>query len=248
MGVGAGEGPVTVTKGHCAGDSAGLFLPVGLLPPARPRGRNLGCDSASGASSSCPGSPASRSLARNPGPFLLFFFSSSLRFPSQGAAQTPILMVNVEPLPNSTRPNISTPPWCARARSGFLSRLQLVLVLAGAQGVSVRVCVWAHTQGADSLQLGDFGQVWRYRVGVGVSEGELNRSVHISLLTSHFTPPPPPPPQRVCSLALGSISSLTFISGPFSKKTLPNRNRFLVRFLTSANLTFGVADLIMAAL
>lgn len=40
-----------------------------------------------------------------------------------------------------------------------------------------------HTQGADSLQLGDFGQGWRYLVEVGVSEKELNRSGHISLFT-----------------------------------------------------------------
>lgn len=132
-----------VTKGQCAGDSAGFFLSVGRLPRARPRGRNLSCDSASGASSSCPCFPASLSLARNPGLLFPFKFSS---FPSQGAAQTPIFMVNAEPCPNCTRQNVSTPPWCARARSGFLSRLQRVSVLAGAQGVSVCVCVCERTR------------------------------------------------------------------------------------------------------
>lgn len=46
-----------------------------------------------------------------------------------------------------------------------------------------------HTWGADSLRLGDFGQGWRYLVGVGVSEKELNRSGRISLLTSQFSLP-----------------------------------------------------------
>ena len=62
--------------------------------------------------------------------------------------------------------------------------------------VCVCVCVCArarvHTQGADSLRLGDFGRGWRYLVEVGVSEKELNRSGHISLLTSHFFPLSPP--------------------------------------------------------
>lgn len=87
------------------------------------------------------------------------------------------------------------------------------LLSGGRAGVCVNVCVRArvHTKGADSLLLGDFGQGWCYLVGVGVSEKELNRSGHISLLTSRFSlPAPPPRPARVCSLALGFTSLLTF--------------------------------------
>lgn len=50
------------------------------------------------------------------------------------------------------------------------------LLSGGRAGVCVSVCVCArvHTQGADSLLLGDFGQGWCYLVEVGVSEKELN--------------------------------------------------------------------------
>lgn len=80
-GVGAAEGRVTVTKGHCAGDSAGLFLSSGHPPLAWPRGKNLSCDSASGASSSGPGFLASPGpLARHLGFLFVCLFSS--QFPS----------------------------------------------------------------------------------------------------------------------------------------------------------------------
>lgn len=71
--------------------------------------------------------------------------------------------------------------------------------------------VSVHTQGADSLQLGDFGRGWRYLVEVGVSEKELNRSGHISLSPLHFFLSR----ERVYSSVLGILARLTLLSGPF---------------------------------
>lgn len=146
-------------------------------------------------------------------------------------------MVNAEPRLNSTLPNISTPPWCARARSGFLSRLQRVSVLAGAQGVRVWGCVCVCSVSVSAHVGGWQPATWRLRSGLALS-GRSGRvggrtqqvCTHFSFNLALFSPLTP---KRVCSLALGSISRLTFFKWLLFEKD-PDGNRLLVRFLTSA--------------
>lgn len=130
--MGAGEGPLTVTKGHCAGDSTGLFLPLGHRPPAGLRGRNLSSDSCEWTLLRFHGFPASDSLVRNTARPLPFFFKS-LPFPSQGAAQTPISLVNAEPSASALHSPecFHSTPERESQRGWVLSRLQRSSLLAG---------------------------------------------------------------------------------------------------------------------